>query len=74
MSRKSDLKKAIAASVQEISELETKLARSQTALLQSILDGTRINEEDAQYFKIYTSLIEVERENLRKLNEELKGL
>lgn len=74
MSKKSDLKKAIQASIDEIAELEKKLGRSQTALLHSILNGTHINDEDAQYFRIYTSLIEVERENLRKLNEELKGL
>lgn len=74
MSKRSDLKRAIMDSAKEIAELEAKCARSQTALLQSILNGTRINEEDAQYFRIYTSLIDVERENLRKLTEELKSL
>lgn len=74
MSRRSDLKRAIMDSAKEIAELESKCARSQTALLQSILNGTRISEEDAQYFRIYTSLIDVERENLRKLTEELKSL
>lgn len=74
MSKKSDLKKAIMDSEKEIAELEKKCARSQTALLQSILENTKLNEQDAQYFRIYTSLIEVERENLRKLNEELKNI
>lgn len=74
MSKKSDLKRAIMESEKEIEELEKKCTRSQTALLQSILNNTKVNEEDAQYFRVYTSLIEVERENLRKLKEELKSL
>lgn len=74
MSKKSDLKRAIMESEKEIEELERKCNRSQTALLQSILNNTKLNEQDAQYFRVYTSLIEVERENLRKLKEELKSL
>lgn len=74
MSKKSDLKRAILDSEKEIAELEKKCGRSQTALLQSILNNTKLNEQDAQYFRVYTSLIEVERENLRKLKEELKNL
>ena len=74
MSKKSDLKKAILESEKEIDELERKCSRSQTALLKSILNNVEINEQDAQYFRIYTSLIEVERENLRKLKEELNSL
>ena len=74
MSKKSDLKRAILDSEKEIGELENKIRRSQTALLQSILNDTKLNEQDAQYFRLYTSLIEVERENLRKLKNELNTL
>ncbi len=74
MSKKSDLKRAILDSEKEIGELENKIRRSQTALLQSILNDTKLNEQDAQYFRLYTSLIEVERENLRKLKNELNNL
>lgn len=74
MSKKSDLKRAIMESEKEIAELERKCSRSQTALLKSILNNTEISDLDAKYFRIYTSLIEVERENLRKLNDELKDL
>lgn len=74
MSRKSDLKRAIMDSEKEIAEIEKKCARSQTAILQSILRCTEPNEQDAQYFRVYTSLIEVERANLRKLKEELESL
>lgn len=74
MSKKSDLKRAILDSEKEIAELERKCSRSQTAVLKSILNNTAVNEQDAQYFRVYTSLIEVERENLRKLKDELKNL
>ena len=74
MSKKSDIKRAIMESEKEIAELERKCSRSQTALLQSILNNTKVDEQDAQYFRVYTSLIEVERENLRKLKDELNNL
>lgn len=74
MSKRSDLKREIMDSEKEIEELERKCARSQTALLQSILNRVEVDEQDAQYFRVYTSLIETERENLRKLKEELKNL
>ena len=74
MSKKGDLKKAITASEKEIEELEKKRNRSQSALLQAFLDKKKPSESDAEYFRVYTSLIEVERENLRKLREELKEL
>lgn len=74
MSKKSDLKKAIIESEKELAELERKCSRSQMAVLQAILANTKVNEEDAQYFRVYTSLMEVERENLRKLKDELKNL
>lgn len=74
MSKKSDLKRAILDSEKEIADLEKKCARSQMALLQAILNNSKPDEQDAQYFRVYTSLIEVERENLRKLYDELKDL
>jgi len=74
MSKKNDLKKQIADSEREINSLEAKRGRSQSALLEAILNGTKPSEEDAKYFKLYTSLIELERENLRKLKEELNKL
>ncbi|MCI8413775.1 MAG: hypothetical protein HFE47_06775 [Clostridia bacterium] len=74
MSRKSDLKKAIAESEQEIESLEKKRIRSQSALLEAFLNHTEPNEKDAEYFKVFSSLIELERDNLRKLNAELESL
>lgn len=74
MSKKSDLKKAILESEQEIESLEKKRIRSQSALLEAFLNHAQPNEKDAEYFRVFTSLIDLERENLRKLNDELSKL
>ena len=74
MSRKSVLKKQIADTEMEIDELEKKRNRSQSAILEAYLGGKRPTKADAEYFRTYSQLIEVERENLRKLKEELSSL
>ncbi len=74
MSKKSDLKKAIAESEQEIADLENRRNRSQSALLQSFLDHQKPNKNDAEYYRVYSQLIDLERANLRKLMAELKKL
>ena len=74
MSKKSVLKKAIADTETEIDELEKKRNRSQSAILEAYLNGKKHTKADAEYFRTYSQLIEVERENLRKLKEELAAL
>ncbi len=74
MSKKSELKKQILESEKEIEELEKKRNRSQSALLECFLNQTQPNERDAEYFRTYTNLIKLERENLKRLNDELKKL
>ena len=74
MSRKSEIKKAIAESEREIEALEKKRTRSQSALLEALFYNKKPAESDLEYFKVFTQLIEVERDNLRKLSEELKNL
>ncbi len=74
MSRKSEIKKAIAESEREIEALEKKRTRSQSALLEALVNNKKPAESDVEYFKVFTQLIEVERDNLRKLSEELKNL
>ena len=74
MSRKSVLKKQIEDTEAEIDELEKKRNRSQSAILEAYLGGSRPTKADAEYFRTYSQLIEVERENLRKLKDELAGL
>ena len=74
MSKKSDLKREISESEKEIETLEKKRMRSQSALLEAYLNNTSPNESDREYFKIFSTLIELERKNLRQLNEELEKL
>lgn len=74
MSKRSELKKAIVESEKEIDNLEKKRNRSQSAVLEAILAQTKPKKADVEYFRTYSSLIEVERENLRKLREELAAL
>ena len=74
MSRKSDLKKAIAESEEEIALLEQRRNRPQSALLQALLEHRKPNETDEEYFRVYSQLIDLERANLRKLTAELKEL
>ncbi len=74
MSKKSDVKKAIAESEAHIEELENRRNRSQSALLRAFLDHTEPDATDAEYFRVYSQLIDLERENLRKLKAELSQL
>lgn len=74
MSKKSELKKLIAESEREIEVLEKKRSRSQSALLEAVVTNAKPDDEDVKYFQLYTSLIQVERENLHKLNDELEKL
>ncbi len=72
MSRKSDLKKEIAASEKEIEALEKKRMRSSSALMEAHVNNVPPNPSDVEYFKIYSNLIELERKNLRQLMKELE--
>ena len=73
MSKKSVLKNAIAEAEKAIDELEKKRNRSQSAILEAYLRHNQPNNADVEYFLTYCNLIEVERENLRKLKEELNA-
>ena len=72
--RKSQLKKAIETSREEIESLERKLSRSQVAIIEAIITNSKPSDADIEYFRTYASLIDVERENLQKLLAELKSL
>ena len=74
MSKKSELKKAIAESEKEIDELEKKRGRSQSALLEAMLNHTDPKKNDEEYFRTYSSLIELERKKLQSLRDELAAL
>ncbi len=74
MSKKSELKKKIAESGAEIELLEKKRGRSQSALLEAMINGQTPNPTDVEYFRVFSSLIELERQNLNKLKAELEAL
>lgn len=74
MSKKGQLKKAIGESEREIEALEKKRTRSQSALMTAMLKGEKPDATDAEYFKVFTTLIDNERENLKKMMEEYKAL
>lgn len=74
MFKKREVKKRIAESEKELASLEQKQMRSQSALMQSYVIRQNPREEDVNYFKIYTKLIELERENLRQLKKKLEKL
>ena len=73
MSKKSELKKKIAESGAEIELLEKKRGRSQSALLEAMINGQTPNPTDVEYFRVFSSLIELERQNLNKLKAELEA-
>lgn len=74
MSKKSELKKQIEESEREIEALEAKLMRSQISVMGAILENRDPSEIDKEYFRVYSKLIEVERENLKSLHKQLDSL
>ena len=74
MFRKRDLKRAIEQSEREIAALEQKLARSQSSLMRAMITGKKASKEDEEYFKVFSTLIDNEREHLHKLHSELDSL
>ena len=74
MSRKSELEKAIRESEHEIDLLEQKRLRSMSSFIEALVNHDTPSDEDVEYFKTFSGLIELERENLRRLTEELEKL
>ena len=74
MSRKSKIKKEIDEIEREIEALERKRERSQIAVMRAMIAGTKPSPEDEQYFEVFSSLIDQERENLRRLYAELNEI
>lgn len=74
MSKKSQLKRAISDSEREIVALEQKRARSQSALVTAMLTRKPANPQDEEFFRVFSALIDREREHLRQLNAELDAL
>lgn len=72
--RKKQIMKEIEKSREEIENLERKLGRSQVAIIEAIITQTKPSNEDIEYFRTYAALIDVERENLKNLTQELNSL
>lgn len=74
MSKKSELEKKIKESEEELELLEQKRLRSLSAFIEALVSHDTPSEEDVEYFKTFSGLIDLERENLRRLNDELDKL
>ena len=70
MSRKKELKEAIADTESEIAAIEKKLFRSQTVLLMDLLEGKQPDPKEMEFFKMYAQLIERARKRLVQYNAE----
>ena len=74
MSLKKNLAKEIAFIEKEMRELELKRTRSIAALMESLISRRDPDETEMQYFRQYSAEIEVKRENIARLTEQLKAL
>lgn len=74
MSLRKDLAKEIGILEKEMKELESKRTRSMSALMESLISKREPEETEMQYFRQYSAEIEVKREKLIELTEQLKTL
>ena len=71
---KRQIKREIDDCEKEIEALEQKRERSQVAVMRAWIEGTKPSAEDAQYFTVFSSLIDQKRVELRQLYAELEAL
>ena len=74
MSLKKDLAKEIGILEKEMHELESKRARSMAALMEALISRRDPDEREMQFFRQYTAEIEVKREKLIEMANQLKQL
>ena len=74
MSLKKDLAKEIAVLEREMHELEGKRTRSMAALMEALISRREPEEKEMQFFRQYSAEIEVKREKLIELTEQLKHI
>ena len=74
MSLKKEVEKEIRVMEEEIKELEVKRMRSISAIIESIISKTPINEQEARFFRTYTAEIDAKRDKLAKLTRGLSTL
>ena len=74
MSVKKDLAKEISLLEREMAALESKRSRSMAALIEALISRRDPSDSEMQFFRQYTAEIEVKREKLIELTEQLKKL
>lgn len=74
MSLRKDLAKEIGTIEKEMQELESKRSRSMAALMESLISRKDPKELEMQFFRQYSAEIEVKRERLIELTEQLKKM
>ncbi len=74
MFRKSKLKKEINACKKKIATLEQKRSRSQAALVSAILTHQDPDDNDLEFFNMFTEQINKERDRMQGLTKELEEL
>lgn len=74
MEKKAEIEAAIEKQKTELADLEVKRLRSQSDLVEALVDKVEPNETDVKFFKTISSLIRLEREQLQMLQEELDKL
>lgn len=74
MSLKREIAKEINMLEQEIKILEEKRSRSQAVIIEALLSHIMPDETDVAYFRAFTQQINLKRERIAKLTEELEKL
>ena len=74
MSLKKDLAKEIQILEKEMHELESKRTRSMASLMESLISKKDPEAFEMQYFRQYTAEIEVKREKLIDMTNQLKKM
>lgn len=74
MSLKKDLAREITLLEKEMKELEYKRTRSMAELMESLISRKDPEETEMQFFRQYSAEIEVKRERLIEMSEQLKKL
>ena len=74
MFRKIRLRKQIRQSKKTIAELEQRRSRSQAALVSALLNHTTPNDDDVDYFNLFSEKIDSERNHLHELMAEYESL
>lgn len=57
---------------EEIRLLEVKRSRSTAVILEALIKKVQPDDDDVQFFRTYTEEIELKREQLQKLTDQLK--